>query len=121
MTNRRRFTFVAVIVMLGCGVGYVANRITHRGEGPRHSYPLSGNDVLTDEQAIALARQTLQLDGRYSERMQQVVFGNNSFVNRGEDKSYASLCWQEPGTNRQSYVQLYRTQGRVDAVSYPGK
>ena len=53
--------------------------------------------------------------------MEQVTFGNDSVVNRGDDKSYALLCWRELGTNKQWYVQLHRTPGRVDAVSYPGK
>ena len=64
MTKHRRFAIVAVIVTLGCGVaglGYVANRLTHQGEGPRHTYPLAGNEMLTDEQAIALAKQRAKI------------------------------------------------------------
>src|SRR5687767_10259451 len=108
MSKRGRYALVTVVLTLACaiaGLAFVTNRIAHRGEGPRHTYPLSGNDVLTDEQAIALARQTLQRDGRYSDKMEQVVFGNDSVVNRGDDKTYVSLCWQEPGTNKQWYVQ----------------
>jgi hypothetical protein len=124
MSKRGRYALGTVVLTLACaiaGLAFVANRITHRGEGPRHTYPLSGNDVLTDEQAIAIARQTLQRDGRYSDKMEPVTFGSDRLVNRGEDKSYVSLCWLEPGTNKQWYIQLHRTPGRVDAISYPGK
>ena len=124
MSKRGRYGFITVLLTLACvitGVAFVANRIAHRGEGPRHIYELSGTDVLTDEQAIAIARQTLQRDGRYSNNMVQVVFGNDSVVNRGDDKSYVSLCWQDPGTDKHWYVQLHRTPERVEAVSYPGK
>jgi hypothetical protein len=123
VTTRTRFAILAVIVTLGCGVagvGYIANRMTHRGEGPRRTYPLAGDEVLTDEQAIALAKQTLQLDGRFSEAMTLETFGDGSAVNRGDDKSYVSLSWWDP-TRGRWYVQLHRTPERVDAVSYPGK
>ena len=123
MTKRSRLAILAVIVTLGCGVAgvsYVANRMTHRGEGARHTYPLAGNQVLTDEQAIALAKRTLQLDGRLSEAMTLETFGGGSAVNRDDDTSYVSVSWWDP-TRGRWYVQLHRTPARVDAVSYPGK
>lgn len=124
MSKRGRYILATVVLTLACavvGLAFVANRIVHRGEGPRHTYPLSGNDVLTEEQAITLARQTLERDGRYSDALEQVIFGNDIVVNRGDDKTYVNLGWREPGTNKTWYVQLHRTQDRVDAVSYPGK
>ena len=123
MSSRSRFAILAVIVTLGCGVagvGYVANRITHGGDGPRHTFPLAGNETLTDEQAIALAKQTLQVDGRFSEGMTLETFPDGSAVNRGDDKSYVSVSWWDP-TRGRWYVQLHRTQERVEAISYPGK
>lgn len=124
MTKRSCFAILAVIVTLGCGVAalsYVADRLAHRGEGPRHTYPLSGDQVLSDEQAVAIAKQTLELDGRLSEAMELEAFGDGSVVNRGDDERYVSLSWWYPGTNRRWFVQLHRTPERVDAVSYPGK
>jgi len=122
--TRHRFAILAVFLTLGCGVAwlsYVAYHITHRGEGPLHSYPVAGNAALTDAEAISLAKQTLQRDGRFSGAMELETFGNGRVVNRGEDKSYVSLCWRYPGTNDRWFVQLHRTPDRVDAVSYPGK
>jgi hypothetical protein len=125
MSKRGHYGLITVVLALACaiaGYAFVANRIAHPGEGSRHTYPLSGDYVLSDRQAIDLAKQTLQLDGRYSEKMEQVTFGNGSVASRGDDRShYVSLCWQEPGTNKKWYVQLHRTPEHVDAVSYPGK
>jgi hypothetical protein len=123
MNKRGRYTLVTIVLTFACaaaGLTLVVNRLTHRGEGPRHTYSLSGKDALTDEQAIALAKQTLELDGRFSGTMQLITFGDDSVVSRGDDKSFVSVGWQERSA-RQWYVQIHRTPERVDAVSYPGK
>jgi hypothetical protein len=124
MSKLSRFAIFAVVVSLACGlagIGYVVYQLNHHGEGPRHTYPLSGNAILTDEQAIALAKEMLQLDGRFSEAMELETFDDGTAANRGDDKTYVSLSWRYPGTNNRWYVQLHRTPERVEAVSYPGK
>ena len=124
MTKRSRLAILSAVVMLGIGIaglGYIANRITHRGAGPHRTFPLASDTILTDEQAVSLAKQTLQLDGRFSEAMELEAFGDGNVVNRGDDKTYVSLSWRYPGTNDRWFVQLHRTPERVEAVSYPGK
>ena len=100
---------VVALALLCFGICY---RVEHRGEGPRHTYPLPGTAALTDEQAIMLAKRTLQLDNRFSEGMELETFGDRSAVNRGDDRSYVSLSWWDP-TRGRWYVQLHRKPVQV--------
>jgi hypothetical protein len=122
--KRRLFNLAAVVslaMMLAFAAYFAATRLAHRGEGPRYDYPLRGNEVLTDQQAVDLAKQTLQRDGRFSDKLELVTLGNGSTVNRGSDRSYVSVCWENRDTHEEWYVQLHRSPERVEAISYPGK
>lgn len=123
MTKRSCFVILAVIVALVCGAAglrYVNDLLIHRNDGPRHTYPLPGDAELTDEQAVAIAKQTLQLDGHFSEAMESGPHPLH-VANRGsDDRNVSVTCW-DPNTGHRWYVQLRRTSGSVDAVCKPGK
>jgi hypothetical protein len=119
-----RLAILIVAAVLGCialGLFLIDYHFKHRGEGPHHIFPLPGNAILTDDQAIAFGKETLNLDGRFSASMQLDEFGDDRNVSRGDDKTYTTVAWRYPGTNDVWYVQIHRTPDQVDAVSSPGK
>jgi hypothetical protein len=123
MTRRQRTALFVAVLAVACtvaGAAYVYHVLARPGDGPTHTYTLAGRDPLTDEQAVSLAKQTLQRDNLFSETMVLERFADGSAVNRGDDTSYVSVSWSHPANGRW-YVQLHRTPDRVDAKSYPGK
>lgn len=130
--TRRRKLLIALLLALSLGgllagtCGVFLYRFKHAGEGPEHRFPLAGYAPLTDEQALALSRQVMELDGRYKPSLQLMEYGSvesgtNTFVNRGEDRQYTTVGWFDVPSYRQWYVQLRRNEGEVVGVSSPGR
>ena len=121
---KHRIGLAVLIVVAGgfviavCGLFYL---MQHRGEGPRHVYALSGDGPISDDDALKFAKEVLIADRPFYPAWEWERGVDGSLVGRGDDPAFASVSLHQPQSNNRYYVQLKRSPGKVECVSYPGE